>query len=242
MPGGPGMGLGDGVVRCTNGIGGIGKPLVVAHNGPAVIKYTGGLEQIALRSEDPLEEIVPFINTIWHAIPGPEIGVATRNAGSPFKPNGIIRHEFVLHPESLDAEMIRILIEYRVTGQNPLLFAAFGLDDPIMPFPSLPVPLGDGWFARDLTVVRPQNGEPMGVHLDMLDYETRDIEVRRFEVQDLGIKGDVNLDGQVDALDLQIVLNNMFMTGQLTIEDGDTDLSGSIDATDVVNIIQAIGD
>lgn len=240
MPGMPGSGDGDGVGDCGGELGQIGSPEHVAHNGPASIKYTIGLEQLAFRGDDPLEEVVPMIS-YWRAVPGSEIGVATRRPLSPFQPDGSIEHKLVLHPESLDNEVVRVVVEYRVTGQSPLLSVVFGLEDPVVPSPSIPVPLGDGWFLMNLTVVRPEAGEPMGVHLDMLDYETRDVEVRLFEVHSIA-KGDVNFDGIVDEQDLQIVGANMFATGALRIEDGDTDLSGAVDANDALNVLRWLTD
>jgi len=50
-------------------------------------------------------------------------------------------------------------------------------------------------------------------HLDMFAYARRDIEVRLFEVNilvegnDLGVKGDVNLDRTVNVPDAAVVLN-----------------------------------
>ncbi|MCC5824265.1 MAG: hypothetical protein LAT64_11315 [Phycisphaerales bacterium] len=242
LPSAPGYGTDANGNPCTKGMGEVGKPLLQAHNGPVSIKYIAGLEQLAFRGDDPLEEIVPFINIFWHAIPGSQLDTATWHIGSPFLPNGLIRHKLLLHPESLDAERVQIGIEFRVTGANPLLSIVFGIDDVMHPHPSVPVPLGDGWFRTAFTAIRPEPGVPMGNHLDMFVYETKDIEVRFFEAHDIGPKADVNMDGVVDVLDLQIVLANMFAAGDLAIEDGDTNLDGVVDMQDLLTVLEGLSD
>lgn len=197
-----------------------------------------GFEQLAFRGADPLDNVVPRMS-LWRPAPGSSIAIGGWYSSGPFQPDGSIRHELVLHPESLETEVVRVIVEYRAAGPNPLLSVVFGLGNPIQPNHSLPVPLGDNWFLMNLTIARPQAGEPMGNHLDMFVYETDDVEVRRFEVLSVR-KGDVNLDGVVDAQDLQIVQANLFSTGELEIEDGDTDLSGAVDATDAMNVLQSM--
>lgn len=240
-PGNPGTGeadFDDDNDECGGKHGDFGRPLMLADNGPTFIRYAFGLSQLASRSNDDLEDIVPLIAS-WRKAPGPSIDIASGGGESPFQPDGSIRHDFILHPESIEAGVVRITAEYRDTGPNPSISVVFGLN--LQPVASTPVALGDDWFRIDLTVARPNAGEAMGVHLDTLVYETNDVEVRHFVVYDIGIKGDVNLDGVVDLQDLHIVQMNLFASGDLGIEDGDTDLSGTVDSTDVLNVLQAIG-
>lgn len=210
----------------------------MADNAPVAVRYLYGFEQLAYRANEPLENVVSQIH-LWRKEPGPAMAIGSGSLQNPFQADGSILHNFLVHPESLAAEVVRITLEYRDTGPNPSISVVFGLN--LQPSASTPLALDDDWFRINLTVVRPNAGEPMGAHLDTLVYETNDVEVRHFVVYDMGIKGDVNLDGVVDVQDLHIVQMNLFTFGDLGIEDGDTDLSGTVDSTDALNVLQAIG-
>ncbi len=61
-------------------------------------------------------------------------------------------------------------------------------------------------------------------------------------MSDVGPLGDVNLDGVVDQLDLQVVVANSGATGPLEIEDGDANLDGSVNATDADIVVENMDD
>lgn len=243
MPGGPGYGVGDGVQPCSGGIGEVGEEVGgVADAMPRPLKYTAGFEQLVYRDGRPLEVVVPFID-FWNPTASSDIDIGTRApVSNPFLADGRVHHEQLLHPQSVGAERIRVSVEYRVTGPDQILFVGFEAAGTIPTQPSVPVPLGAGWFLAEFTVVRPVLGEAMGNHLDHFVYEARDVEVRSFVVADLGVKGDVNFDGVVDAMDVQVVTDNMYSTGDLGVEDGDTDLNGAVDPTDLITVVEGLDD
>lgn len=121
-----------------------------------------------------------------------------------------------------------------------MVFVGFTADGSTLPKVSTPVDLGNGWFSVSFTAVREGVSEPFGSHLDLVLYQTRDVEVRLFDVYDYGQLGDVNFDGVIDRVDLQIVMANMYATGELAVEQGDTDLSGTVDANDLMTVIQSL--
>jgi hypothetical protein len=233
------MGIGDGVKPCSRGMGETGRPIQQADNISRPKRYVAGLEQLASTQATDIYQVVPMID-FWQIEAGSRIGLGSWSLGSPFLADGTIRHHLVLHPESLSTDRVRVRVEYRSTGPNPLLSVLFDVDGSVVPAPSIPVALGDGWFLRTFTVVREAVGEPLGNLLDMMIYDSNDIEVRDFDVSDIGAKGDVNLDGGVNILDVQVVLDNMFSDGALNIEDGDTDLNGVVDAADLMTVIDDI--
>jgi len=177
----------------------------------------------------------------WEPETGRGVGVALRQ---PFfvasdDPTGAVslRAPLMLHPESLDADTLRVVVESRPFGDEPEVTIGFGVDGGVAPVVSPPVLLGDGWVLRQYTITRPNPGAPIGKHLDMLVYAARHAEVRVFRVIALGAKGDVNADGIVDETDLGVVVSNYAESGALNIEDGDTNLDGEVDAQDVTNVL-----
>ncbi|MEM9373191.1 MAG: dockerin type I domain-containing protein, partial [Planctomycetota bacterium] len=75
--------------------------------------------------------------------------------------------------------------------------------------------------------------------LDEFIYTTRDIEVRFFQISDIGPIGDLNLDGNVNGSDLHVVVTNVGTTGDLEVEQGDANLDGAVDTTDANIVIQS---
>ena len=90
-----------------------------------------------------------------------------------------------------------------------------------------------------LTGVRDDEGA-FGSCLDMFTYTVRDVEVRRFQVADIGPLSDLNLDGVTDAADLAVVLTNIGRTGDLEVEDGDANADGSVNSLDTEVVLQGM--
>lgn len=180
----------------------------------------------------------------WGDLPGSALKLGAQSSRYfEFGENGYEKYMCLLHPNSLQADIVRVVVEARsVDGfiGDPFLQVVFGADGELATTPDLPTALEEDWVRYQFTIVRPQSGVPMGHHLDMFQYSGRGFEVRLFEVHDLGVKGDVDLNGQVDMQDAAIVLGNYAMSGELQVEDGDTNLDGTIDMTDVTNVIDAM--
>jgi len=135
---------------------------------------------------------------------------------------------------------MRVTVEAYPIGTQPLVGVGFGVDGMIQPTPSVPI-LIDGTVSRyEFTIVRPADGLPFGTYLDMFQLELRDVIVTRFEVVDLGVKGDLNLDQQVNILDLGIVAQNLNTAGNIGVENGDANLDGVVDGADVTMVIEGI--
>jgi len=177
----------------------------------------------------------------WRDIVGSELKIGT-DRYPPVWPNedGIFEYWCLLHPNSLAGDTLRIEIEARIDGQDPLLQVLFGANADIGMIPTIPMPLEDDWKLFQFTIARPVSGIAMGNHLDMFTYSARDYEVRTFKVIDLGKKGDVNKDAVVNVQDLIVVSENYAQQGSLNIEDGDTNLDGVVNAEDVLNVINGI--
>lgn len=201
-----------------------------------------GMETLANLS-DPLATIASVIPEIdgWYDLPGDLLDIGTTSDDTNPEFHGdVIRYLCALHPNSLDAEQIRVRVEAKAIGDEPLLGVAFGAAAEVAPSATIPLPLGDGWYLYTFSLVRATPGEPFGNLLDMFVIDQRDVQIRLFEALDLGPKGDVNLDGVVDANDLAVVLGNMYQAGDLRLEDGDTDLSGTVDQSDLANVLGAM--
>lgn len=202
------------------------------------------MEDIAITVPQPnitMADIVPEIAK-WSDIDGALFSIAETNASpGPDELGGDhVRYNCVLHPNSLTAERIRVTIEAYPIGAQPLISVGFGVDCVIQPTPSVPILINGTVSLYEFTIVRPADGLPLGTYLDMFQLELRDVIVTRFEVSDLGIKGDLNLDQQVDITDLGIVLENMYQTGDLGVEQGDANLNGIIDAADADIVLDDI--
>jgi len=186
----------------------------------------------------------PFLGTIadgWPDLPGSLLKLgAQRVTYYSYDAQGVQRYACLLHPNSLLGDTIRITLEARVVGPSPLVQVDFGANAEFPTTPSVPVPLGNGWMRYEFTIVRPTPGVAMGAYLDMFDYAGRDIEARLFEVNDLGVKGNVNFDNTVNILDMVTVLNNYSMSGNTNIENGDTNLDGVVNFQDVTNVLNAM--
>ena len=176
----------------------------------------------------------------WEDIPGDEIDWGTISVAWYFNdPDDILTVVGGLHPDSLELARIRVIVEYRETGENPLLDVTFGGGTTV---PNVKPVIGDpGWKGAMFTVVRPDNN-PLGTFLDEFTYQTRDVEVRRFQIYDLGAIGDLNLDGQSDGHDFAVVGNNYGATGTLQIEEGDANADGAVDTSDAQIVVDdAVG-
>lgn len=188
----------------------------------------------------------PFLDTItrgWSDLPGSQLKLgAQRRKYLTMDAQNLQTHACLLHPASLAGDTVRVVIEAKVIGINPMLDVRFGADAQLPTTPSVPNPLGGGWMLYHFTIVRPVAGEAMGSYLDMFEYSGKDVEVRLFEVHDLGQKGDVDMNGQVNMTDAAIVLGNYAQAGTLQIEDGDTNLDGVVDIQDFNTVIEAMND
>lgn len=238
---GPEPGEDDGPCNGKPGTKGERVNLVIGKAMPIRLVDLQGLDNVAVQNGLTLEQVVRDIDT-WKGEPGPSIGIGVRtpNSTNPLQTDGTVRFDLVLAPESLDAERIRVAVEYLVDGASPSVQVGFGADGSIAAAPSLPIVLADGWTRREFTVVRPATGGPLGHRLDLFRYESRDLNVRLLQAADLGARGDVNLDNVVNVQDLNIVAANMFAAGALGVEDGDTDLNGVVDAADLMTVIDDI--
>lgn len=188
----------------------------------------------------------PFLSIIdrgWPDLPGSQIKLgAQRRRYVTYDAQNLQTYACLLHPNSLAGDTIRAVEEARVIGTDPVLDVRFGANAQMATTPSVPMALGDDWYRYEFTIVRPVSGQPMGDYLDMFEYSGRDIEVRLFEVHDMGVKGDVNLNGEVNMDDAAMVLGNYAQTGGLRVEDGDTNLDGIVDVQDVINVLNAMSD
>jgi len=191
----------------------------------------------------PVEETEQVADAIryWTDIPGLEISVGSQQFPPyQFDGEGIESYRCLLHIDSLNADTIRIELEAKVLGPDPIIQIVFGAAGNIGMTPSIPVPMEGEWKLYQFTVSRPEIGVALGKHLDMFTYSGRDIDVRSFKAIDLGQKGDVNLDQVVNALDLLVVAGNYAQEGNIGIEGGDTNLDGVVNTADVLNVINGI--
>ncbi|MCC5823015.1 MAG: hypothetical protein LAT64_07305 [Phycisphaerales bacterium] len=153
--------------------------------------------------------------------------------------DGFITIEGMLHPDSRTAERLRIIIEFKHDGPDPFIEIEWHNGPSRTHTDSKPIQDEPGWHMMMLTGIR-DGDNPFGACLDMFTYTVRDVEVRRFQIADIGPIGDLNLDGVVDELDLQIVLANMALSGDLEVEDGDANGDGVVDANDLNAVIQSM--
>lgn len=157
--------------------------------------------------------------------------------GWPENNDGLTVIRGVLHPDTLTAERVRITIEYKATGPDP--FVEIELDNgPSRTNADSKAIQGEvDWRIIVLTGLR-DGDDAFGECLDMFTYSVRDVEVRRFQVEDIGQLGDVNLDGLVNQADLQVVTQNSGVTGDLEVEDGDANADGVVNTTDANIVVQ----
>lgn len=245
-PGDPGGGRGDtltGGDPCHGDQGDRGRATRRERMGlmPTPLSMIPQLPAIEDMPDDQTDLIMKKISG-WIGYDGPDIRIAARYSSFSTFPDlsgqeVLAEYRLMLHPESLGAETLRVVVESRAFGDEPEVRIGFGVDGDIAPVVSPPVDLGDGWVRRHYTIARPVPGEPIGKHLDMLTYSARHVEVRGFRVLDMGKKGDVNADGRVDGADLGVVLNHYSRSGGVDLEEGDTNLDGEVDAADVSNVV-----
>jgi len=188
-----------------------------------------------------ISDIVPEID-LWVDKIGALLDIADTNlTPGPDELGGDhVRYNCVLHPNSLAAERLRVTVEAYPIGNQPLVSVGFGIGGVIQPTPSVPILINGTESRYEFTIVRPANGLPLGTYLDLFQIELRDVIVTRFEVVDLGVKGDLNLDQQVNGLDLGIVTQNLYTTGALGIGNGDTNLDGVVNGVDVATVLQGM--
>lgn len=153
--------------------------------------------------------------------------------------DGFLTIEGMLHPDSRTAERLRIIIEFKHDGPDPFIEIQLHDGPSRTNADSKPFPNEPGWRLLELTAIRNGN-DPFGVCLDMFTYTVRDVEVRRFQISDIGPLGDLNLDGVVDELDLQITVVNSGLSGDLEVEDGDANADGTVNAADAAIVIQGM--
>ncbi len=180
-----------------------------------------------------LIDVVPDV-VVWDDLPGPLFDFVNANgqADPVVISSNEYRYHLALHPNSLAAERLRVSIEAVAYGENPSVQVTFGASGEFTPTPSLPAAIDQDTTLYQFTIVRPTGDEPFGSYLDMFQLDITDVYVTSFEVADLGVKGDLNLDQQVDNTDFGIVISNMYETGNLGIEQGDANLDGVVDAID----------
>lgn len=196
-----------------------------------------GVVNVRLAAQDGQMTPQEYAESIqWEDIPGDEIDWGEISVTWYFQdPDDILTIVGGLHPDSLELERIRVIVEYRETGEAPVLDVTFGVGT--MVASNKPI-IGDpGWKGAVFTVVRPDGG-PLGAFLDEFTYRTRDVEIRRFEIVDLGPIGDLNLDGQSDGHDLAVVGDNYGAAGVLQVEEGDANADGSVDTTDATIVVE----
>ena len=143
----------------------------------------------------------------------------------------------VLHPDSLLSERLRVVIEFCVIDDHPILeftwlnMVMFAVEH------SKPVPGEPEW--RRMIVSAPRvDGQPFGPGADMFMYRNRGIEVRKFTVEDYGFIGDANLDGLVNMNDLGVVIDHIGVDQYPDATDGDLNADGFVDIFDVFPVIE----
>lgn len=211
---------------------------------PAGLYHFDGMEDLAFVALQPgvtLLDIVPDI-THWPDQAGSLFDFANVNE----QPGPVVvsaneyHYDLALHPNSLVVERLRVNIEAVAYGPNPSVQVAFGASGEFATTPSLPVTIDQNTTLHQFTIVRPAGNDPFGAYLDMFQLDITDVYVTSFEVVDLGVKGDLNLDQQVDSSDFGIVLSNMYNSGNLGVEQGDANLDGVVDANDASIVLEDI--
>lgn len=137
----------------------------------------------------------------------------------------------MIHPDSLASDRLRITVEYKETGADPLIELAFDYGPSRTSATSKGIQGEPDWRVVTLTAVR-QNGDAWGDCLDTFTYSVRDAEVRLFIIADIGPIGDANLDGNVNSSDLQTVTSNTGRSGDLDVEEGDVNQDGVVNSDD----------
>lgn len=246
LPGTQGTGVGGGMGdACFGEPGDIGNLINIINPTSSIdimpdttrLAYSS---QLALVASATPAEFIQYTNS-WTDHPGSKLRLAAREYPErALHPDGSQTYKCMLHPNSLLGDILRVTIEAKAIGTNPLLDIQFGNNAEFATTPYIPIPLGDGWLLHQFLIVRPVTGQAMGSNLDMFDYVGRDIDVRFMEVYEIGTRGDVDLNGQINMQDASIVLSNYAQNGLLQLEDGDTNLDGIIDLTDVINVIDAM--
>ena len=160
-------------------------------------------------------------------------------AGGPSVP-GSDDVEGVLHPDAVSAERVRFIIEFTITGPDPVVAINMGttttgsleLVDPQA-----------GLYRATFTAFR-QNGDYFGSGEDRFTYQAINVMVSRFDVLDIGPVSDINLDGATSTDDAITAASNAGIASGATPEDGDTDGDtdgdADVDAADVQTIINAL--
>ncbi len=141
----------------------------------------------------------------------------------------------VLNPVSLDEKRVGFLIEFQITGENPVM--SFGFENHQVYTIADATPMGDGWVRLNVFAAR-LDGSAFGNGLDSFEYTGRDIQARKFRFMPAGKIGDVNLDGAVDIDDLLLVANNQGLVGSIGVEDGDANTDGVVDLSDVQVVVE----
>ncbi len=179
----------------------------------------------------------------WNDLPGDLLKLgAQRGHYFTLDDHGLQTYSCLLHPNALDRDAVRIVVEARVVCDDPVLDVRFGAEGDLLTARSTPADLGDGWFRYEFTIARAAPGEPLGDHLDMFEYSGKGLEVRFFKARALGVRGDVNLDGVADTRDAAVVLRNYDRSANPRYEDGDANLDGVIDLRDLDIVLGAITD
>ena len=211
---------------------------------PFGLIHVEGMEDLAVVARQPgatLEDVLPDV-IVWDDIPGADFDIADidEQPGPVTLDVDDFQYNLALHPNSLAAERLRVSIDAVPYDQNPAVHVNFGANGEFPTTPSVPVPIDATTTRYEFTIIRPNNGEPLGSYLDLFQLEIKDVYVTRFEVTDLGVKGDLNMDQSVNGADLNIVVNNMYSTGSLGVEQGDANLDGVVDSTDADIVLSDI--
>ncbi|MBM91102.1 MAG: hypothetical protein CMJ35_05755 [Phycisphaerae bacterium] len=152
---------------------------------------------------------------------------------------GIVEVQGVVHPDSLNSERIRAIIEFKVDGPNPLIEFQWRTGVLFDLAQSKPIQGEPDW--RRMNIAAPRlNGQPFGPGADMFIYRNRDVEVRVFDIQDFGPLGDANLDGLVDINDLSVITQNLGNTNATEVTDGDLNADSKVDLYDTLPVLQSI--
>ncbi len=243
-PGFPGEGNGDEENPCNPQFGDAGhifRTYLASVVMPHSVSMTLKPEFPALNAMQPDDPALDTLADGWDDLPGSLLKLGAQRLGySTIDDHEIQTYACLLHPHSLAGDTIRVVVEARVIDLNPILDVCFGASAQMATTPSVPSPLGDGWSRYEFTIVRPNPGQPMGSYLDMFEYSGRDVQVRLFEVHDMGVKGDVNFDGVVDNRDTAVVLSNYSRSGDMGVEGGDTNLDGIVNLLDLTTVLDAI--
>lgn len=152
---------------------------------------------------------------------------------------GVTEVHGVVHPDSLNEQRLRVVIEFRINGPSPLIEFQWLTGMRFDITNAKQIPDEPDW--KRITVTAPRlDGRPFGPGADMFIYRNRHVQVRTFEVEAFGPLGDADLNGVVDIHDMMTVMQNIGNNDNPGVQDGDLNADQRVDINDLEPVLNTI--